>query len=963
MKRTVNNRIVTNGTYWSGFQWKGNVSFVFTLFFCLLASTVWTQVGRLSPKDSLRATRLIGHISTMKESPAKVDSILSLSGAYYNTSQSKVLSYCLAAVSMSQKIGYHAGTENALLKSTLSLSNLGKTDSMLLFIDKYFAHIPNVSDSQKIVNGYGYIGGLLKSIEHDQRAFHVLTTAAEIADRNDYTQLALYQYNRLSNLVITSDIPAAITYMEKAHQLAKQLDNANFIGRTAINLSILHDDLDVIENYLAIAQKAAEKAENPVLLSAVYNMQAEISEDNNEAIRLKEKSLEYLDNKVDGQQNVAGRYHSLAELYNKAGRYEDTKKAINRSLKYYRNQPASWGYADGLKLYAQAAHGLDNTKEAFDSLQMAYQQIVKYYDNLREQNLDEVNKKYTVEKVEKELAQKELRLATEESKRYRQLLIALSIFGLGILGTLLYLNTIKKRRRDMEHALHVQRVEAQSLQELDEMKSRWFENISHDIRTPLTLISAPIKDALTLTNTSQVKKLLDIADRNSQHLLKLTNEMLELAKLENTTVPIHNKSTYLRTEIEKMIGAFDSFAADRDVNIETGIHVEESMIASLDYDKFEKIFNNLFKNAIQYSPSNTTVMVNASIEKNFVQVAITDQGAGIPANQLPHLFDKYFRASDHQEKRIEGSGLGLAIVHELIEILGGNISVDSTVGQGTTFTFKVPFTNQSVSDHTEFHHDESQDQSTGIPALMADQYTILLVEDNVEMMNYLADTLGRRFGIEKAENANVALQLLAGRTFDLILSDIMMPGMDGFTFKKRVNALSTHQHTPFIFLSAKALDTDKLEGLRLGIDDYITKPFVTEELIIRIKNLLSRKDVRQAELKQDPQPAESKETSTIVDNAWQIINREIQNSNLDVDMLSSALALSSTQLTRRLKKEAGLTTVQFILEVRLQKARELLLSKEVYSVKEVQHQVGILSQSYFSRKFTERFGVSPGSML
>lgn len=943
--------------------------FFATFLSCMLSVVlVYAQSSsmELTAADSNRLLRLHSQLDAMSDSPAKVDSLMKLGAVYYNTSQPTVLHFSLEGLKLSEKIQYHEGTESTLLKSIICLSNLGKKDSMMLFIDKYFAHIPHISDSHKIANGFGIIGRLLKNVGESDRAFDVLTTSAEIAERNEMTELALIQYNRLSNLVVVSDIPEARRYMEKTYELAKQLNDPKYIGRAALNLAILNDSTAQIQGYLDIAKEAGKQANNRPLLAGVFAMQADMTDDVKEAIRLKEKALEYLDKSIDQGPSRAARYHSLAGLYLKDHRYEDAKAAYKESLNYYVKNTDAWGYADGLKGYAQAMRHLNNPTMAFDSLDKAYHFLTKYYDNLREENITEVNKKYQIAKVEKELAEKELIIANEKSKRLWQLLITLGILGLGLIASIVVMSRIRRRRREMAHRLEIQRLEASTLKELDEMKSRWFENISHDIRTPLTLISAPIKDALKAAKTNYVKDLLSIADRNSKNLLHLTNEMLELAKLENTSIPILKKSKMANMEVAKMVHAFDSFAADRNVVIDTDIDIPAEQVISMDYDKYEKIFNNLFKNAIQYSPADSSVAVKISIIDDTLVTTIIDQGAGIPPDEVPHLFDKYFRASHQQTKRVEGSGLGLAIVKELIDVLKGTIVVDSKVNEGTTFTYAVPIQLRAGQDVPKL------DKVSPIPEevvqgdiLIGNDHSILLVEDNYETLNYLSTTLGRRFDIDTAENALIALQKLESEKYDLIISDIMMPGLDGYTFKKRVNALSHHRDTPFIFLSAKALDEDKLEGLKLGIDDYITKPFVTEELLIRINNLLGRHLVRKQEFAagEDEKEQESSQQQSIATRAISIIESHLQDPNFGVETLSTEISYSASQLNRLLKKETGLTTVQFILEVRLQRARKLLLSNEVYSVKEVQHQVGILSQSYFSRKYTERFGSTPGSLL
>lgn len=582
---------------------------------------------------------------------------------------------------------------------------------------------------------------------------------------------------------------------------------------------------------------------------------------------------------------------------------------------------------------------------------------MEYSSNAK--HMSEFHVKYETLEKEKELIEKELVIEQEQSKR--RSIINYGLLGAGLLAlfALLFIQSLRRKRREAQYQLRVQELESASLKSLDEMKSRWFENIAHDIRTPLTLISAPIKDLLKITRDKSSQKLLTIADRNSQHLLSLTNEMLELARLESNVIPLQNQCRLVRIDLQKMIYAFDSFAAECQVDLISHINISNDDIRCFDYDKYEKIFNNLLKNAIQYSPRNTTVSIHVDIVEDNLITKIVDQGPGLSKSERQQLFNKYFRADHEQNKRVLGSGLGLAIVNELVELMNGTIAVESELQVGSTFTFTIPTSKSDVSAAIATMSESDDEQANRIMLNATKSMRILLVEDNKEMQDYLQMVLSLQFSVDVAENAHNALQLLVEPDrFDLIISDIMMPGMDGFEFKKRVNNLSSYDGTPFIFLSAKALDKDRLSGLRLGVDDYITKPFITEELIVRIKNLLSRKVVKDDE----PQVEEDSVSTSVVDRAISFVEQNLSNQDLSVAELAQAINYSQSQLNRILKCELGLTTVQLILELRLQRAHQLLLSKEVYSIKEVQHRVGILSQSYFSRKYKERFGISPSDI-
>ncbi len=845
---------------------------------------------------------------------------------------------------------------------------IGEIDSAQMFLDLALPFVKR-SDDDNLNWKFHTIHAQChtRNGNHAQALSHYQKALASVTDSTDHTNIGASLQNIGLIYKDRNQYTLAEPYFRDAIIHLRKGSNSFFLANALYNLAIITDNMEEHEsNYLEAVDiyrsynstvdvaeaecmhaqyllKRGQLDSVPVLIyrsrevlmekapptcfeCMIALIQAQVSSCNSREAR---ESINWLDNYIEQQQLPLTL--SMQILYNK-GR-SDFYKCTGE--------------------YENAYDYLSITYDLFDSLE--YSQDAEY--------TSEFQVKYETAEKEKQLAEKELVIAKEKNKRNRQLLIGLGLISLIGLGGLFFFNQQRKRKREAQHALQLQAVETESIKSLSEMKSRWFENISHDIRTPLTLISAPIKDALKATKPSNTKNLLEIADRNSQHLLQLTSEMLELARLENQVIPLHPKSKPTAFELQKIINAFDSYAQDLQVDVQSTIHFDDEQVLEFDYDKYEKVFNNLLKNALQYSPPQSTINVDVSLHSNTLMTSIRDEGPGIPENEINYLFDKYFRASHQQSQRVEGSGLGLAIVHELLALLNGKIDVTSAINHGSTFSFQIPVQTQKEYDASDVI--EPVEYDSGLtPQYDLGQSRILLVEDNAEMRNYLAQTLTPFYSIVTAENAHIALRHLDSASFDLIISDIMMPGMDGFDFKKRVNSLSQHEKTPFIFLSARALDEDKLTGLNLGVDDYITKPFITEELLVRIKNLLTHKFIREEAQNTNSAPDDAKPAdSSFVDQAINIVQQHIQEEDFSVEQLAEKLHYSQRQLNRLLKKETGLTAVQFILEIRLLQARKLLLSNQVYSVKEVQFQVGILSQSYFSRKYKERFGVTPGHIL
>ena len=836
-----------------------------------------------------------------------------------------------------------------------------------LRLEKVLTDVEGVTDTRAICFAHSMLGMIYSGIDIE-KAIESYSKSIEVAKAsNDSAVIGAMLVNAAGVYVDSGDeIKAKEMYLDAIGYL-EPTGIKVLLGNAFNNLALVESDSELAKSYLLKAQKFY--TDIGYLSDANYTnfVLGRLYYENGQPRKAVNAINKYFSYKAD---SLSFRVNNSVLIYLGLS-YLDLNK-IDSARMFLES---SWTYHQEKEPFQNEAlsflhHGLEGLHVHDENFERAYyhakEQMI-YQDSLDLASgvkySQEFFAKYENEKKEKLLTKQQLTIEKEKNKRNQQTFLGLGIFFFGLALAAWYFMQARRRRQNTEHMLTLQKVEANSLKELNQMKSRWFENISHDIRTPLTLISAPIKDVLGFTKSASAQNLLQIADRNSQHLLQLTNEMLELARLENNVIPLQEQSKMTRLEIFKIIHAFDSYASEQNVRIGDQVDLNEDLILKFDYDKYEKIFNNLFKNAIQYSPEETEIAVQVSFSADKLITQIKDQGAGIPQNEIPLLFDKYFRASHQQSKQIEGSGLGLSIVKELIELMNGTIHVESEMGIGTVFTYSIP-----VTVDAQFVESGVSDTVDVVPELVSvDHQTarLLLVEDNAEMLLYLTTVLSSSYKVTTASNALAALQILDSQSFDLILSDIMMPGMDGFTFKKRVNTMTNHQNTAFIFLSAKSLDDDKMIGLKLGVDDYITKPFVTAELNVRIKNLLNRKSIRESEQILESSEDETQTISpseTFIDDASKYVLSQMQNPNFGVEDLANHVLLSKRQLSRQVKKLTGLTTVQFILEVRLQQARKLLLSNEVYSAKEVQHRIGIQSQSYFSKKYSERFGVRPGTL-
>lgn len=526
--------------------------------------------------------------------------------------------------------------------------------------------------------------------------------------------------------------------------------------------------------------------------------------------------------------------------------------------------------------------------------------------------------------------------------------------------------------------------EAEQLRNLDSMKSRFFANISHELRTPITLILAPLEQFIKKNTLSekQEQQLLSIQS-NGKNLLNLVNEILDLSKLEAGKLKLNTTPVRIPQFIERIVANFESAALFQEMEYQFKSFLPKDIVADFDKPKLESIFNNLLINALKFTPKNGTIQVVLTQAENHLLIQVKDSGRGIPEDDLPYIFDRYFQSSNNLEG---GTGIGLALTQELVELMGGTITVDSSMGEGTVFKLNLPisYSNEIMTE------DESEivpaSKRIGIYEAMetplVKKETILLVEDNLSLQRFVKSILIPFYNVKIVSNGKEALNQLEGSQGikplvpNLILSDVMMPEMDGFTFLDKVKASDKFCSIPFVLLTARADMKDKLHGLRIGVDDYMTKPFEVEELLLRIRNLLSNAKARKEPGKEDTNEQETpnqnsentKNKPLKSDLIWlskveEIAKREVNNKQFTLDDMSKELLISQRNMSRKIKGITGLSPNRYIRTIRLEMARRILETQDVQTLKEVSYAVGFENTTYFSKQFENHFGKHPSTLL
>lgn len=557
----------------------------------------------------------------------------------------------------------------------------------------------------------------------------------------------------------------------------------------------------------------------------------------------------------------------------------------------------------------------------------------------------------------------------------------------------------RKRRLSIEEILH-RRVQEQTrtiaqqadeLRALDRLKSNFFANISHEIRTPLTLILGPINSVLKQTDLPESsQQLLKMARQNGTQLVHLINQILDLTKIDSGKLSLEEQAVPLYSFLRRSLAAFEVLAREREIQFTFRYGAREALRIITDPRKLQKILNNLLSNALKFTPPQGAIFIEVQEGAGNWTLEVRDTGSGIAPEDLPHIFDRFYQSKNQQFTEGEGTGIGLAYCKELVQLLGGTIAVESTLHQGSTFRIQLPLQEVLSNRETppiadweskwaktaEIIRAQVSDTQDWQPAASASMVTtgglpvILLVEDNQNLQHYIQYFLSPNYQVILAKDGLEGLNWLSRQENilpDLVVSDVMMPRMDGVQLLKKLKSNDQWKQIPVIMLTARAGLSDKISALRIGVDDYLTKPFVEEELVARIENLLAHAKARKAWQAEEAQSLPEQEAEPLEeDQTWLIqleefVHSKIGDSHFNVELMAQGMFLSRRQLQRRVRSLTGLTPNQYLNELRLQTARRLLEAGPKNSIKEVAFQVGIRDVKYFSQQFKKRFGRLPSS--
>jgi signal transduction histidine kinase/AraC-like DNA-binding protein/tetratricopeptide (TPR) repeat protein len=857
---------------------------------------------------------------------------------------------------------------NTYLELGIACLRMTKLDSATYFLDKGTT-LAIASKNQKMEAAfYNMTGNVLKERRSFKEAieFYLKATALfeKIKDDGGLTQ-SLSNVGNLENLM--GNYEKAEEYALQSLRIAEKINQRSSIaysnrllGRIYRRQKKFDEAAKVYEIAIGIYRELDAKRDLAETILAKGNIFFEKNDFKN-AIQEYRRALR-TNKLLSDSTNMAYTYAALGSASfelkqpQQAIRYFDSTRTVAKRI----------GLA---MLEADGYDGLSTVYASIGNYKLAHESHIKYTtlrDSLSQiENKEaaaELEAQYQNEKKENEIRAlnaenevKELQLQKQTSQR--NYLIGFIILSLLLIAVLYNRYIIKQKA-------------SKKLEELDEIKSRFFANISHEFRTPLSLIIGPLQQKIESASTQKEKEDLELMKRNAERLHNLIDQLLDLSKIESGSMKLHAEEGDLSNFIKVIYASFSSMAEQKKIDYQ--LYADEGTIDGFyDRDKLEKILFNLLSNAFKFTPNQGRISLSISKENNHAIIVVKDSGAGIPSDKLASIFERFYQVDDSATRAAGGTGVGLALSKELAEVHHGKLSASSAEGKGCEFKLVIPLSREFYKN--EIATARSSDSvvqpsrysvAERYPEELSDQLPVVMIaEDNEDMRSFIGDTLKTQFAVVSAEDGIEAFEKIVTQVPDLVITDWMMPRMDGNALCEKLKTHPATSHIPIIMLTAKADQQSKLAGLETGADDYLTKPFDARELRIRVNNLVEqRKKLREIYRQQitlHPKEVSIKSPDAVfLEKVLALLEANHNNALFGVEEFTSEIGLSRMQLYRKLKALTGSSPGDFLRQFRLEKAKQLLRLPGI-QVSEVAYQTGFNNLSNFTKAFKEFTGLTP----
>jgi signal transduction histidine kinase/AraC-like DNA-binding protein len=865
--------------------------------------------------------------------------------------------------------GYDAGISAALSGLGHSYWRMGNFERARAYYDENFALVKRIGDRAGIAGHHRNLGNLYAETGDYTLAMEQYVLAADLFkslhQERDYAailgNIGLVQ-RRLENY------PGAIRYLLQSDSIYRQLDYKPGLAYVAYNLAVIYKNTGALPEalrYNQLAEAGYRSLGHRKRLGYVYYTMGSIFERQHEMAKAVAAYRQSLDLSLASQDSVNAGYacqaigHAYALLGDpRSEEYLLRALALARQLKLELiEMEVVESLADGYAAAGDFAAAYRYTRR--------YAAIRDSFYTLEKRDLArEIEAKYQNEQKAREIELLEATTTLQALTLSQRLTQRNVIAGFALLALLLaglWYRQYRTKRKANE-----------ALERLDRVKSNFFANISHEFRTPLTLIQGPLETLARNPNESLAPEQLSSMRRNTDRVLRLVDQLLDLSGIDTGELRIVPTDGDVFHCLRNVAALFSAHASQRRIDFRIDLP-DTPLWVSFDRDKLEKILYNLLGNAFKFSDDGSTIQCRAGYVDGELRLRVSDTGIGIPAAHLPFVFDRFYQVDTGTAKSRPGTGIGLALIHELVTLLGGSIQVTSTAGEGTTFRIRLAMARVAPQPHARpspaftGSSPRSADSSFELRPLDERELPlVLLVEDDAELRRFIAEQLHHRYRIREAADGRAAKAAILEEEPELIITDLMMPDMDGIALSNELKNDPRTGHIPIILLTARAGVSEKLAGLKTGVDDYLIKPYAVEELLARSQNLIEqRRQLRELfahhRVGIDPQlPALSSADRQFLANILELLERNFGDAEFGSLDLQSALGISKAQLHRRVKALTAESPGELLRNFRLKRAAQLL-ARRTDSVTQIAYQVGFNNLSYFAKCFKEKYGVAPSA--
>ena len=833
-----------------------------------------------------------------------------------------------------------AGDSNSIAMVHANLSIIQKyLGNYELAIDNLYKALPvfeSNNDLLSVSQCYLNIGAVYSELSEYTKSKKNTQLALKILEKSGYKEEIMKARHNLGvNYADLKDLDSAFYCFRESHNLAKELNNMKTIGMTYNSLGLLY-------------------LEGKDYDSALYFF--------NLSIDVKEE--------LGDKRGLSLSYSTLGQLHEKKNKYLLAERSFNKSIHLLSE-------IDAIDIAQEIYFAIYNFYKNTGDEKQALQYLEKYNTAKDSTISEEKSRRIMAAEVRHETVKKEQEIKLNKSRIEKQQavikrqatqrnLMVVGIISLIMIALLLIYNYRTK--------LKARKLVDQESKKFEKMRTKFFANISHEFRTPLTLISGPVKNMLNSeTLPSKDVEDLKMVNRNTNQLEQLISQLLDMSKLEAGKLKLIPEQVEVFRFIKTITSSFSPLAEQKSIQFDVNIP-DDSAFVLLDSQKLEIIVNNLLTNAFKFTPDKGIVGLSIVFDEgetgSLLKLKIEDSGNGLSAKEIGGIFDHFYQ----NKKAIsdEVIGIGLSMTNELVNLMGGSIDVESQKGAGSSFSVVLPVTvlegegsaHQAMPEPIEPHNFDYLQEVLPAPNDTSNSLPIILIaEDNTDLRNFIKNCMGNDYQYITAKNGQEGLALAIKEVPDVIISDVMMPVMDGIQFCKEVKQIENTAHIPFIMLTAKATRDSKLEGLESGADDYIFKPFEAKELILKTKNLLAKRKILQEklihELIFEPKSTDLlSEDDRFIYTLKSIVEHHLKEPDLRTDFLSRESGIDREQLNRRVKSLTGLPISSFVSVIRLKKAAQLL-DQNWGSVSEIAYAVGFNNLSYFAKCFRNAYGKTP----